>query len=33
MICKKCKRRYGNIGIDFWSIKLGQCKYCKDEIN
>jgi len=30
MICKICKRRYGDRGINYWSCESGSCSQCKE---
>ncbi len=29
MICKKCSRRFGIEGVDYWSAKLSLCSGCE----
>jgi hypothetical protein len=29
MICKKCKKRFGVEGVDYWSVELSLCSVCE----
>ena len=31
VICKKCKRRFGIEGIDYWSVKISLCSHCNKQ--
>jgi len=31
LICKKCKKRFGIEGVDYWSVKISLCSYCNEQ--
>ena len=33
MICEKCGRRYGKLGLNYWDAKSGKCPICEGKVH